>query len=173
MPVATLRCAPPPPPVAPAAVASCEGEIEAYADGACLANGRKDARAGIGVYCASPAIELSERIAGLQTNQRAELHAAIRALEVLPEHRAVKLHLDSKYLINGITDWLPKWRRSNWRKHVANRDLFERLDCLLQSRRVRLVYVPGHTGVEGNERADVLAKRAAGHVESSPPYRLI
>ena len=97
------------------------------------------------------------------TNNRMELTAAIRALEALKRPCAVDLTTDSEYLRKGVEEWMAGWKRRGWRtasrKPVANRDLWETLDALLQRHSVAFHWVRGHTGHSGNERADALANR--------------
>jgi ribonuclease HI len=96
------------------------------------------------------------------TNNRMELLAAIRALEVVKGHPRIDLHTDSNYLRDGITDWINKWKRNGWRtanrKPVKNDDLWRRLDELQADQDVHWHWVKGHAGDEGNERADELAR---------------
>jgi ribonuclease HI len=98
------------------------------------------------------------------TNNRMELMAAIQALETLREPCTVQLHTDSNYVRQGITEWLPQWRRRHWKtadkKPVKNQDLWERLDQAAQRHRVEWHWVRGHSGHEGNELADQLANEA-------------
>jgi len=98
------------------------------------------------------------------TNNRMELRAVIHALETLQKPCAVRLITDSQYVMKGVTEWMAGWKRRGWRtasrKPVANRDLWERLDKALQRHEVEWQWVRGHTGQDGNERADALANRA-------------
>jgi ribonuclease HI len=95
------------------------------------------------------------------TNNRMELMAAIQALEALTRPVAVRIHTDSVYLRNGITAWLPRWRRNGWQttdmKPVKNADLWRRLASAIGSHEVEWLWVKGHDGNPGNERADALA----------------
>ena len=93
------------------------------------------------------------------TNNRMELMAAIKSLEALKHPCEVKLHSDSQYVVNGISDWINKWIANGWKK-VKNRDLWERLDAAAGRHEVHWVWVRGHTGVKWNERADKLAEAA-------------
>ncbi len=97
------------------------------------------------------------------TNNRMELTAAIRALAALSRACDVVLITDSKYVRHGIEDWLPQWKRRGWRtaarKPVKNVDLWQELDAMVQDHHVEWRWVRGHTGNEGNERADDLANR--------------
>lgn len=95
------------------------------------------------------------------TNNQMELTAAIRGLAELKRSCRVELITDSKYLKNGITRWVPKWRTTGWinseGKPVKNRELWEELWELEQEHTIRWRWVRGHTGTPGNERADKLA----------------
>jgi len=95
------------------------------------------------------------------TNNRMEMTAAIRALESLRERCRVQVYTDSVYLKNGITEWLPNWRRRGWRtadrKPVKNQDLWEALAALTERHDVSWHWVKGHAGHPENERADALA----------------
>jgi ribonuclease HI len=97
------------------------------------------------------------------TNNRMELMAAIRALEALKRPSQVVLTTDSQYVRNGITSWLPGWKKKGWktasRKPVANADLWQRLDAIAATHEVEWAWVRGHSGHPENERADALANR--------------
>jgi ribonuclease HI len=99
------------------------------------------------------------------TNNRMELTAVIRALEALKRPCRVEVYTDSEYVRNGITEWLPAWKRRGWktadRKPVKNIDLWQALDALAAQHEVRWHWVRGHAGHDGNERADALANRGA------------
>uniref|UniRef100_UPI00358F1732 ribonuclease H1 n=1 Tax=Myxine glutinosa TaxID=7769 RepID=UPI00358F1732 len=136
-----------------------------YTDGSCIENGKVGASAGIGVYWGpNHPLNLSEKLAGRQTNQRAEIIAACRALEQAMQSNFSKLVLytDSKFTINGITKWIHKWKISQWKLStgglVINRQDFERLDELCQHIDVNWIHVPGHSNYPGNDAADKLAK---------------
>ncbi len=93
------------------------------------------------------------------TNNRMELTAAIKALELVPEGATVEMHTDSQYLRNGITSWLAGWKRKGWRTTtgpVKNRDLWEQLDAVNAARNVKWTWVRGHAGDVMNERVDEL-----------------
>jgi ribonuclease HI len=99
----------------------------------------------------------------LTTNNRMELMAVIQGLSVLKRPCRVKVFSDSKYVLQGITEWLPKWKRSGWRttskKSVANVDLWQQLDSFVQQHEMQWKWVKGHSGNEGNEFADALANK--------------
>ncbi len=98
------------------------------------------------------------------TNNRMELLAAIVALEALKRPCTVDLYTDSQYVKNGLEQWLPAWRRKNFRtasgSPVKNQDLWTRLDAARQPHQLRLHWVRGHAGDPGNEEADQLARAA-------------
>lgn len=97
------------------------------------------------------------------TNNRMELMAAIQALECLNRTCAVKLHTDSKYVLQGITEWMVNWKKRGWKtaanKPVKNEDLWRRLDQAIQRHSIEWVWVKGHSGDAGNETADSLANK--------------
>jgi len=97
------------------------------------------------------------------TNNRMELTAVIRALEVLQRPSRVHIVTDSQYVLHGITQWLAGWKRRAWRtadgKPVKNQELWQRLDELLAPHQAEWTWVRGHTGHPENERADTLANR--------------
>ncbi|MGH8539643.1 MAG: ribonuclease HI [Stenotrophobium sp.] len=98
------------------------------------------------------------------TNNRMEMMAAIAALESLREACEITLRTDSKYLLTGLTEWLPAWKARGWRtaskKPVKNQDLWERLDAAAQRHKIHWQWVKGHTGDPGNEAVDRLANEA-------------
>jgi ribonuclease HI len=95
------------------------------------------------------------------TNNRMEMLAAIRGLEKCEAGELIQLHSDSKYVVNGITEWLPGWKKKNWKtsdgKPVKNQDLWQKLDQLNTTLKIDWRWVRGHNGNAGNERADLLA----------------
>ncbi|MFN8184018.1 MAG: ribonuclease HI [Candidatus Nanopelagicales bacterium] len=97
------------------------------------------------------------------TNNRMELMAAINALEALTRPSEVVLTTDSTYVLKGITEWLPSWKRRNWqtasKQPVKNVDLWQRLDEAVSRHTVSWEWVKGHNGHPENERADELARR--------------
>lgn len=96
------------------------------------------------------------------TNNRMELLAAIEALTSLPDDSEVTLVTDSNYVKDGMTSWLPNWKKRNWqtaaKKPVKNVDLWKLLDAQCQRHKVQWQWVKGHSGHPGNERADELAR---------------
>ncbi|UJR30583.1 hypothetical protein I4U23_018110 [Adineta vaga] len=140
-----------------------------YSDGCCFGNGQIGSRAGYGVYWGDDhSWNTSERLQGDQTNQRAELAAAISAMQVALTNGISHLEIrtDSKYTIQSATQWIPGWKRTNWikktdSKPVMNRDLMMKIDELQQKLELKWTYVPGHSSNKGNDEADRLAKAGA------------
>jgi ribonuclease HI len=137
-------------------------EVELWTDGACRGN------PGPGGWAAILIAGKRERTLtgaeALTTNNRMELTAAIRGLQALTRACSVQLHTDSQYLIRGVTEWLPDWKRRDWRtvdrKPVKNVDLWRELDTLAQRHAIEWHWVRGHAGVERNEQVDRLANEA-------------
>ncbi|MEE2848244.1 MULTISPECIES: ribonuclease HI [unclassified Brevundimonas] len=102
------------------------------------------------------------------TNNRMELMAAIMALEALKRPCKVELHTDSKYVMQGITEWMRGWKARGWltadKKPVKNADLWQRLDAARLRHDVKWRWVKGHAGHELNERADQLANRGVAEL---------
>jgi ribonuclease HI len=94
------------------------------------------------------------------TNNRMEMTAALEALK--RTSGAVRLHTDSQYVKNGVTEWMKGWKRNGWRtadkKPVKNQDLWLALDAACNGRAVEWRWVRGHSGHPENERADALAR---------------
>lgn len=107
----------------------------------------------------------------LTTNNRMELTAVIRGLRALSRPCQVELHVDSAYVMNGIQKWLPGWKRNGWRtsdkKPVKNAELWRELDGELARHHVNWTWVKGHSGDEGNERADQLANQGVLSVSNA------
>ncbi|GDX84589.1 ribonuclease HI [Methylococcaceae bacterium] len=130
-----------------------------YTDGACRGNPGKGGWGAILRYKG----KIKELHGGERdtTNNRMELMAAISALEALKKPCVVHLYTDSKYVLDGITKWLPNWKKAGWKtaakKPVKNEDLWQRLDLVIQTHTIDWRWVKGHSGNKGNERADTLA----------------
>lgn len=135
--------------------------VEIFTDGACRGN---PGPGGWGVVLRFNGREKQLYGGELQTtNNRMELMAAIMALETLTRSCAVRLTTDSKYVMQGITEWMPNWKRRGWKtsanKPVKNVDLWQRLDQALARHQVSWAWVKGHSGHRENEIADELANR--------------
>lgn len=130
-----------------------------YTDGACRGNPGKGGWGAILRYKG----KIKELHGGERetTNNRMELMAAISALEALKKPCVVHLHIDSKYVLDGITKWLPNWKKAGWKTAskapVKNEDLWRRLDEAIKTHDIDWRWVKGHSGNQGNERADALA----------------
>lgn len=98
------------------------------------------------------------------TNNRMELTAVIEGLRALKRACTVEIHTDSKYVMQGINDWIDNWKRNGWKtaakKPVKNHDLWQLLDAEVAGHDIEWNWVPGHSGIEGNELADQLANDA-------------
>lgn len=129
-----------------------------WTDGSCLGNPGPGGWAALLTYGGHER-ELSGG-APETTNNRMELLGAIEALETLQRPCEVELWSDSKYVIDGITQWIAGWKRRAWKK-VKNRDLWERLDEARARHSVEWRWVKGHSGDPHNERVDRLAVAAA------------
>lgn len=138
-----------------------EASLSIYADGGCRGN---PGPGGWGVLLQAGSLE-KELWGGEAdtTNNRMELTAVIRALEALKRPSTVLVHTDSQYVQKGISEWIHNWKRNGWRtsdkKQVKNTDLWQHLDELARQHEIRWIWVKGHAGHPGNERADKLANR--------------
>ena len=136
---------------------------EIFTDGACLGN---PGPGGWGVLLRWRGVE-KELSGGAAetTNNRMELTAAIKGVEALKPGSTADLYTDSKYVMQGITEWIAGWKRNGWRtaakKPVKNKDLWQRLDEARDGHDIGWHWVKGHAGHAENERADELASAAA------------
>lgn len=155
--------------------------VEIFTDGACKGN------PGIGGWGALLKYQGStlELFGGEEstTNNRMELVAAIRALEALGslpvrvKSCKIALHTDSQYVQKGISEWIHAWHKRGWRtadgKPVKNEELWRELDQLSQQYQIEWFWVRGHTGHDGNERADELANRGVASVTARKVGQMI
>lgn len=135
--------------------------IEIYTDGACRGN---PGPGGWGALLIAGKHRKTMHGGDFETtNNRMELTAAVEALNALKKPSKVILHTDSKYVMDGINEWLANWKQRGWKtaakKPVKNQDLWMALDEAAGRHDIRWVWVKGHDGVEGNEEADALANR--------------
>ncbi len=136
--------------------------IEIWTDGACSGN---PGPGGWGALLKSCGHE--KELCGGEaetTNNRMEMQAAIEALNALKKPSRVRLHTDSTYLKDGLTKWIHGWKRNGWKtaakKPVKNKDLWQALDEATARHEIEWLWVKGHAGDPGNERADELARAA-------------
>jgi ribonuclease HI len=135
--------------------------VEIFTDGACKGN------PGVGGWGALLRTKGKEReMYGGEahtTNNRMELMGAIAALEILSRPCHIRLHTDSKYVQQGITEWVHGWKQRGWKtaskQAVKNEDLWRRLDEAVARHKIEWLWVKGHAGHVENERADQLANR--------------
>jgi ribonuclease HI len=139
-----------------------ESRVLLFTDGACRGN---PGPGGWGVLLRYAGAE--REVFGAEretTNNRMELTAVIEGLRALTRSCPVRITTDSQYVMKGVTEWMPNWKRRGWRtaakKPVKNKDLWEALDRELQRHQVEWRWVKGHSGHAENERADALANRA-------------
>ena len=142
---------------------------EIFTDGACLGN---PGPGGWGVLLRWRGVE--KELSGGEadtTNNRMELMAAIKGIEALKPSSPAEVYTDSKYVMQGITEWIAGWKKNGWRtaakKPVKNKDLWQHLEQALDGHEVAWHWVKGHAGHAENERVDDLAKQAAEDAASS------
>lgn len=155
--------------------------IAAFTDGACVGNGKAGARGAYAVVWPEyphldKALKLPTADGLKHTNNRAELAAVILAIDIANEHidvdktKTLIIYTDSQLTIKSMTEWLPKWKRSGWKKMtdgkpVANVDLLSKLDGLMKDRKVAFRHVRAHTKAITfeavyNDKVDKLARAA-------------
>tara|TARA_Y100000739_G_scaffold228478_1_gene240368 strand:- start:658 stop:1185 length:528 start_codon:yes stop_codon:yes gene_type:complete len=145
--------------------------INIYTDGACINNGKKNAKAGIGIYI-SDDFTISEKLIGLPTNQRAELYAILKALLAIDilNYKNINIYTDSMYSINCITKWVKGWKKNGWKdskkKDVKNKDLIDNIDKIYSKyNHIHFNHVEAHTNKTDihsicNDKADKLARNS-------------
>ena len=137
--------------------------IQMWTDGACSGN---PGNGGWGVL-----IKLVDgnqiKLSGYEqftTNNRMEMLAVIEGLKYLKNYSSVIIHTDSKYVLEGITNWITNWKQNNWKssnkKDVKNKDLWIELDALVNKFKIEWKWVKGHSGNVENDIADLLATTA-------------
>ena len=139
-----------------------QASVVLYTDGACRGN---PGPGGWGAYLLYG--DARKKLRGAEaetTNNRMELTAVIHGLRALKRPCRVQLNTDSKYVLQGITEWLPGWKKNGWKtaakKPVKNSELWQQLDAEVERHQIDWHWVKGHSGVPGNEIADQLANQA-------------
>ena len=137
--------------------------IKIYTDGSCLKNPGDGGWAAI--ICTDNEVK---KISGSEkdtTNNRMELMATINALKEVNSEDLIEIYTDSKYVKNGITDWIHNWIKNNWKtsnkEDVKNKDLWVQLQDLNNNSKIKWNWVKAHAGNPLNEEVDLLAKKAA------------
>ena len=141
--------------------------VEIFTDGACSGNPGTGGYGAILRYGGR-----TKEISGCQlqtTNNRMELTAVIEALRLINRPCKIRVLTDSNYVVKGMTEWISGWIKRNWvnsrKKPVLNRDLWEILLKLSQPHKIEWKWIRGHSGYEGNERCDELAREAIQQCE--------
>lgn len=136
--------------------------VELFTDGACSGN---PGPGGWGAVLRYKGVE--KELSGYSpatTNNRMELTAVVEGLRALKEPCQLDIYTDSRYLKDGITSWIRKWKKNGWKTSnkspVKNKDLWEALDEASQRHRIAWHWIKGHAGHPENERADRLAREA-------------
>lgn len=146
--------------------------VNIYTDGACRGN---PGHGGWGVVLTMN--DHYKELLGSEpdtTNNRMELTAVIRALEALKRPVEIELYTDSTYVLKGMTEWLPNWKKRGWKRAggaLLNADLWRRLDELAGKHRVKWHWIKGHSGHAYNERADYLANTAINDMHTAATQR--
>ena len=136
-------------------------QIDIYTDGACKGN---PGPGGWGALLRSGVHE-KEIFGGERhtTNNRMEITAVIESLKLVKKKSKVCIYTDSTYVKDGISSWIKQWKINGWKtaakKPVKNEELWKELDLLVSQHQIEWVWVKGHAGDEGNERADALANK--------------
>lgn len=155
-----------------------EGVPVLYTDGCCTNSSYPERvrRAGCGVFWGPrDPRNITERLWGPQTNQRAELWAVVRGVQsaIQSNYETVEIRTDSRYVVEGMNNWIHKWKKNNWKttdsKPVKNKEMFVLLNNLCLFIDVNWVKVKGHSNDKGNDMADMLAKLGANLLEQKAP----
>jgi len=137
--------------------------IKIYTDGSCLKNPGNGGWAAI-IFINNEKIVISGNKKNT-TNNQMELLAAIEALKKIPERQKIQIYTDSRYVKQGITEWIEKWMQNNWKtsskQKVKNVDLWKELNEIAKKNKIEWHWVKAHAGNPINEEVDELAKKAA------------
>lgn len=139
-------------------------DVEIYTDGACSGNPGAGGWAALLRYG-----NIEKELSGGEvntTNNRMELTAVIEALKALKKPCNIVLYTDSRYVMDGVNEWLPNWKLNGWRTAnkktpVKNIDLWQSLESLIENHKIKWIWVKGHNGHPENERVDKLARDQA------------
>ena len=139
-------------------------QVEVYTDGACSGNPGPGGWGAILEYKG-----LKKELSGGEkstTNNRMELTAVIEALKALKKECDITIYTDSRYVMDGVQEWMPNWKLNGWKttnkkSPVKNVELWQILDSLLSKHKIKWVWVKGHNGHPENERVDKLARDEA------------
>ena len=149
-------------------------DLFAYTDGACSGNPGPGGWGALLMARDGETILRERELSGGEadtTNNRMELLAAISALEALEKPAAITVVTDSAYVKNGVTSWIHGWKRNGWKtaakKPVKKKDLWQALEAACERHEIKWVWVKGHAGDEGNEKADELARLGAEEARGS------
>ena len=146
--------------------------VQLFTDGACSGNPGPGGWAYVLRHLPSGREKADAGGEGQTTNNRMELMAVIRGLEALTRPCRVELFTDSVYVGKGLLEWMPKWKRNQWRRRegknwvpIKNEELWRRLDSLARQHRIQYTRVAGHSGHPENERCDQMAVAACERVK--------
>ncbi|MCW4014051.1 MAG: ribonuclease HI [Candidatus Bathyarchaeota archaeon] len=148
--------------------------VKIYADGGCRGNGNECNIGGWGAVMLDMATKKFRELKGAEpsstTNNKMELTSAIEALKAMKKHDIpIEVHMDSQYVVSGMTSWLASWKKNNWRtsakKPIKNKELWKELDGLASKfADLKWVKVKGHSDDKWNNRADELANEAMDEI---------
>ena len=137
--------------------------IKIYTDGSCLENPGNGGWAAI-IFIDNEKLIISGSKKNT-TNNQMELMAAIESLKKVPEGQEIQIFTDSKYVKQGITEWIEKWIQNNWKttskQKVKNVELWKELNIISKKHKIKWNWVKAHAGNTFNEEVDKLAKKAA------------
>ena len=143
-------------------------KVDIYTDGSCIGNPGPGGWSFIVKYENGVTKEFNGS-ENHTTNNRMELTAAIEAINFCKKGMIINIYTDSKYLKDGITIWIKKWKINNWKtankKNVKNFDLWESLEEKIKGREIKWIWVKAHNENIFNEKADILARKAIKEIK--------
>ena len=148
-------------------------KLTVYTDGSCINNGKKDAKAGYGIYFGkNDSRNISQKVVGKQSNNTAELTSIIHLYSLIETEISgnykINVYTDSSYCLKCLGSYGEKNQKNNWKKEIPNKELVKKAYNLYKDlKNVKFNYIKAHTGKtdrhsKGNEGADLLAKKAIG-----------